>query len=392
MNPRLVLCAGLIAATACGRAPGPAADRSSPAVSPAAPTPSTSPTPPSETRSDATLLFGVKKANSVTVKAVNLRTRTERTIFTHAERAEAEHSGNWWDEQPPSVALSPDGRFVAYGADDGLHVYDLKTSALETLVRRVADPKPGSDDPPKWSPDIETYSFVNLRWSGDGRFLSFDLPQYEGNRVGFYDRTAGKYFDDGDLPFSYVEPTLGPLAWAQDGSSWVVPASGTSYGLFFSGPEDPGRSKLVRLPYVNVGAAALSADASRAAFLFSSKRDYPDSSGIDGIAVMKRDGNGLKTIDTEGEKSSVAFDLDGDVLWTEGGTLHRWNGSSKTVAARLDPAYTWVVMTADAETITVCGRSEKDRRALFLSLQRSTGKALHSYGVTTEFVTFLGVI
>lgn len=385
---RLIFLAALItAAPACAKASGTSARQEpSPSASTVPATASPTPTPAPV---EPTLVFATKSGRVVTVKTLGLHSRVEETLFTYEERQPAEHSGNYWEEQPPSIALSPTGDLLGYGAADGLHIYDLGARTSTTVVERVAEGK-DEDSPPTWSPALEgTYGLHNFAWSGNGRYLSFDQSHSEGNTIGFYDRDTNRTFAQQDMPFSYADPHLEPAAWAAEGASSVVSASGSKSGLILSGIDDPSAGKLIRVTHQHFGQAALSPDASRVAFLFN---DDEDDWRPTGVGIVRRDGTGLKTIDNDGLKSSVMIDTDHQVWWTEGGLLYRWDGSGKTLAGRVDASYEWELVTVDTETVALAGRSEKAGRGLFLLLERGTGKVLAMHGARTDFVNYLGLI
>lgn len=347
---------------------------------------SPSPTPrPPEPR----LLYAEKSGRTVTVKALALGTRAEETLFTYEERQPAQHSGNSWEEQPPSIALASATGLLAYGAVDGLHVYDLRLKATTTLIKRVREGGDG-DSAPIWAPELEgVYGFHNLAWSGNGRYVSFEQSHYEGSTIGFFDLSTNRVFSQEPLPVSYAGSELTPASWAAEGASTIVSMTGIKSGVFLSEPDDPSRAKLVQPPHQYFGAARLSPDASHVAFLFD---DDPDGWEATGIAIMRRDGSGLRTIDGSDVKSSVTFDAAGHVWWTERGILYRWDGSSKTIAARADDSFEWEIVGVEPDTVSLTGRSEKAARGLFLLLDRRTGNAIATHGVPTDFVRHLGIV
>lgn len=388
MRIRPILAAGLVAATAaaCARTPTNTAGRAAGET----PTPAVSETPtPAETPAPRRLLYATKSGTKVTVRLADLDARTERTLFTYAERQPAEHSGNYWEGQSPAVAYSAAAGLIAYGAADGLHLYDIGTGVRTTLIERVTE---GVDDaPPTWAPPMEgTYGISNVRWSGDGRYVSFDRPHYEGNTTAFYDRETSQLFLQAGMPFSYADPSLSTPAWAAGGASTITSVTGTKPGLFLSAANDPRRGSLVALRHERFGPAVLAPDGSTAAFLFNDTPD--DYESLTGVGVIRRDGSGARTIDADGKKSSVLVDETGQVWWTEGGHVYRWDSKEKTIAARVDGSYVWQVLTADEKTITLAGRSVSKRRGLYLVIERGTGKALEMHGAGTEFVTFAGLI
>jgi hypothetical protein len=392
MRSKLVLCAALVAAAACGKAPMRAAvDEPSPSPSPTvSPSPSESPSPAARARR---LLFATKAGKKVTVKTIDLDSRAERTLFTYEERQPAEHSGNFWEELSPDIAYSAEVSAIAYGAADGLHLYDLQTGAKTTLIKRLTEERPEDDAPPTWSPKFEegTWGFYNLRWSGDARYLSFDAAHYEGSTIDFFDRETGEVFGQKDMPYSYAGSELSVLSWSAEGASSVTTVTGDKGGLYLSAPNDPRKGKLVSVGHGHFGHAALSADGSQVAFLFNDTKEYGDRT-LNGIGVVARDGTAQQVIDTGGTKNSVLIAADGQVWWTEGGTVSRWDGTSKTVAGRVDAAYVWQILAVDENTVSLAGHAEKEKRGLFVLLERGTGKALAMHGVPTDYVTYIGLI
>lgn len=342
---------------------------------------------PSESRSSGTtILYATKSGSTVSVRRLNLATKAEATILIYTEVSSAEHSGNMWDELPPSVASSFDGTRIAFAAADGLHVLDLKTGTRRTLVARTVAHK--GDQPASWSPSLGTDAFAVFapRWSGDGRFLSFIVSHYEGHSISFVDVADGRVFAQKGLPsLSYADPELGDLSWARSSASSVVPRNGTETGIFLSKVGDPAGAIFLQIRANRVTAAALAADARRIALTYESD---VGAVGPEILAVTRRGETRIRVIDTDGPKSAPMFDAAGVLWWLERGSLKRWDESKTTTVGRVDPSYEWEITSIHDGRVSLVGKSADKRAARFLLLD-TAGKQLAAYDSQTDYVTLL---
>lgn len=368
----------LVAACASGQAPK--QNSTDPSGSPAA-TPTISPRP-----AITTLYFATKSGSLVTVRRVNVLIGTETKLFTYRERSRAEHTGNKWDELPPSLAADPRGTRIAYAAVDGLYVYDLASATRHKLVTRTS---PGTDDTAaSWSPSLGTdvFAIFGPRWSGDGRYLSFAVSHYEGHSIKFVDVSRGRVFKQTGLDFSYVDPDLRDLSWASAGASSAVPQNGSKAGVVLSAIGDPTRGTLSPIEVGTIFTAALSADARRIAFTYASQEEAGEA---EILAVVRRGESAKQIVDRDGIKAAPAYDPAGTLWWVEGGTLRRWDGSAATTVARVDPSYRWEIVSIVDGKISFVGRSEDKHTARFLLLD-ANGDELAAHDTDTDYATLLG--
>lgn len=350
---------------------------------------SPSPSPEGSPRPDRSILFATKSGRAVTLQRFDLDTHLTTTVHTYEEEVEAEHSRNWWQERPPSIARTADGGTIAFAADDGLHTLDLRTGTRRTLVAKTVQGK--QEEPSSWSPSLgdHAHGIFSPAWSHDARFLSFEVAHYEGNSIWFYDLASGRLFTQSGLPrYSYADPSLGHVAWAPTGATSVVGQSGSETGIVISAVDDPSSAAFVRVETGYLNDTALAYEPERVAFTFSS--DEYGGDPATGLAVVRRDGRGRETIDTQGVKSPPAFDPTGGLWWLEGGSLLRWNGSETSVAAQIDPSFRWEILSIEQNAIALAGRSEERAKARFVLLD-DAGRTVVSHTAETDFTTYLGL-
>lgn len=308
-------------------------------------------------------------------------------MLSFDERAAAEHSGNFWQERPPSVARSADGRLVAYAAEDGLFTFDLERGSRRTLVERTA-PGVDEDSPGSWSGGLgSAFAIHSPAWSHDGRFLSFDVSHYEGHSIWFFELSAGRLFRQDGLPrYSYSDPSLGSPSWAPAGASSVVPHNGTRVGFVMSAADDPTTATLYRVRAGSVAEAVVSADAALAAYTFGSDEFGERPTGL---AMVRRGETDRRVIDDSGVKTSVAFDSIGRLWWVEGGRLFSWDGSRAHDVGRLDDRLRWRILSVVGDIVSLAGRSADEGVARFVALDTASGQALLRHDSDTDFTTYL---
>lgn len=324
----------------------------------------------------------------MTVAEVQMSSRVESVLFRYTERNEAAGSRNFWDEHRPSVALSPDRTTVAYAAEDGLYILDRGSGVRRVLIARTT-PEVGEARAPMWRPPVheDTWALYSPHWSADGRYLSVELAHYEGSTFGLFDLRTNRFFSQAGLPFSYADPALGSMGWSLGKAATIVPANGSHAGVYLSALNDPAHASFVAVRTAEaIGEAALSADAQRMAFAFAAGPDV----GHDRLGVANRDGSALRTIDTEGSKSSLAFDLKGNLFWVEAGGVKSWNGASRTSIATVDPTFEWHILSTDGDRIELAGYA--DASATFAVLDAGDGRQIYEHDSPTDFTTYLGII
>ena len=165
--------------------------------------------------------------------------KEEERIFGFDEVGGAEHSSNYWDESPPSVALSPGETQLAYVDAGGLAVFDLVASSSRMLAGSL--PGPGLSGKPvgEFGGACCFSHFSHPLWSSDARFISVQLTQYEGMSSGIVDTSDGSAcvpkWQNGWLSGMVV-------AWSPSGHRMVAHSADndSSYsGLYLSDEDDP---------------------------------------------------------------------------------------------------------------------------------------------------------
>lgn len=237
--------------------PRPAARRGAPVrgVPAAITTTSTSIATPSTVPAPTTL------ARTTTTTTAPRRT-APRVAFTNGSGELVIHDFGTDGKQPVASrasfypSWSPDGRFLAYGTNAGIEVFDTASSA-----RRVISPPGLGDEWPSWSPDGVTIAFVvdgglwvmkadgsNRRrladlgpanylaaWSPDGRRIAFHAATPVGSSPGYQIFVIGT--DGTGLTKLTADRVFGenPM-WSPDGA-WIA---------FTGGLPEPGGLYLVR--------------------------------------------------------------------------------------------------------------------------------------------------
>jgi hypothetical protein len=290
------------------------------------------------------LIYAVKDKNHVNVYKRDLKSGQQSKIFEYDELSGAALSGNTWEELPPSVDFDPKKQRFVYSTMDGLKSYDLSTKATTSYITKVKDG--AGEAPPTWNPPIEhAYSFNRPRWSADGRYVSFNLGQYEGTTISSYDTVTGKY-----APFTFNGSAHGGYNISVT-SKWspVEPILLEPYGLYVSSPDDP-------MKFVDIATAHVSNDQGYPAFVFASfspdgkrivftYRDKFDDEHRDdnSMSVINKDGTGFRVLSDKTFKTSPLFTPNGDVLYIiynqDAAVMHRYSmASGKSEAVMTMPA------------------------------------------------------
>src|SRR3989344_2997526 len=179
------------------------------------------------------LIYATKNEYTSTVYRRNLQSGAQTKILEFDENRKADKSGNLWSGLPPSIALSPDRKSLAFADKEGLKVYDLQTKNTKTYIRKVSEGE-CEDCAPKWSIDSMsgTYSLARPLWSSDGKYVSFLQSHYEGSSFGAIDTMPGAY-----IALKNVYGGYSNLNWSPTGHSYVKASPGGYYegvGLYIS--------------------------------------------------------------------------------------------------------------------------------------------------------------
>ena len=267
------------------------------------------------------LVYAMRERDRVTVFRRPLGSGDPEPLFEYDEPA--------WD-QPPQVAVSGDGRHVAYIVGAGeLWVRDLESGSDELVVSGEDRPIPPNADayPPLWSvegmnyvsaegqvecPECGILSIWDPQFSPSGGWVAFLQGYYEGGNWGFVELTTGRYETSGDA--------AGSLSWIDDHAIVTV-------GTFYGDPGEVRRAVLDELPSSSVidtgggerrdhADGVLSHDGRLLAVVFNEPPD-PPSPRAARVGVVFTSGGALTATDTEGMKLAAGFAEDNTLVWIE---------------------------------------------------------------------------
>jgi WD40 repeat protein len=285
----------------------------------------TEPPVPQQRPGARSIVYGTATKTTVTVYRQILPDGSPEALFSYENISDPSADEPAHGISDPEIALSADGRSMAYFARSGLRIRHLDTGADEVVIGRT-DPAPGGDrptwtlaelNPPPGADPLEaqwsTMSTLNqVEFSPDGRFLSFAGHWYEYRDHWVIDLATGRHWrDEGSSR----------LAW--NPSSDRVAVAGPSYAepgeLAVSAPGNLGRYRDIRpipnaKPLLGYEDVEFSPDGKRIAFSVSD-RDWPNP---DQLGTSNLDGSGFTKLATSGEPEAYAFDFDpdADVLYS----------------------------------------------------------------------------
>jgi hypothetical protein len=95
---------------------------------------------------ESTLYYAYKEGKHVSVFRRNIATGGEALILEYTEPYEAEHSGNSWAEQVPSVGLDKTNGLLVYASETDVMSFGLESGVTATVLRRE-DGTPFGDRP-----------------------------------------------------------------------------------------------------------------------------------------------------------------------------------------------------------------------------------------------------
>jgi hypothetical protein len=208
-----------------------------------------------------------------------------------------------------SVALSPDGRRVAYGLD-GLHLLDLDTGEDRLLLENMGNML---GEPFIFSKEL----YAPVSWSPDGSMLLFSMAYFEGSTLGIYEPGAPQPF----RRLRSSEPVQGSFTWTADSRSVLVanPNYGTSAPGLWSFNAKTGEETLILggfqpdSPMTFVASPFRLASGDLLSFYYQVERINPDI-GIP-TKMMHISADGLYITEVRPEE------FHGSALWAPDGSL-----------------------------------------------------------------------
>jgi hypothetical protein len=207
------------------------------------------------------------------------------------------------------LALSPDGRRVAYGLD-GLHLLDLDTGEDRLLLENMGNLL---GEPFVFSKEL----YAPISWSPDGSMLLFGMAYFEGSTLGIYEPGAAQ-------PFRRLwssEPVEGSFIWTANSRSVLVanPSYGTSAPGLWSFDAQTGEETLILggfqpgSPMTFVGWPFRLASGDLLFFYYQVERIDPDV-GIP-MKMMRKFADGMYITELRPEE------FHGSALWAPDGSL-----------------------------------------------------------------------
>jgi len=270
------------------------------------------------------LIYAIKNDYISTVYKRNLKSGEQVEILEFTESVKAEDSGNVWSELPPSVALSPDKKQLAFIDKEGLKVYNLDTKTTRTYIRKLNEAKCYGCEP-RWSfPLLHAYGLFRPSWSSDGNYISFIEAQYEGSTIGLIDTFSGEY--------TFLKTVYGfrGITWSPIGHSYLKPSYGNvpyeSWGLRVSNKDDVSETtdltpKISKSEILYFWEANFSPDGERIVFTFQDPSELPDNlteeelEQIKDLAIIKTDGTDFKILLEKVDVKNLFFSKDGGSIF-----------------------------------------------------------------------------
>lgn len=279
------------------------------------------------------LVYAVKNGRHVTVLMRNVMTGGEQTLLEYDERKEARHSANFWEELPPSVALSPAAPVLVYTAERDVMAYDLDDKTTKTLLRsQEREPFPDGGAKYAWVSDSGAelccaFGLAAPVVSPDGASVVLSMVQYEGMWLGVSRLDGSLACVVAGADDSY--PISADPVWNPKTGELLVPSGGTysPSGLFLVGEDAPCGAGNIAKNIHDEGAvfesAAWSPDGERAVTSFLS---LVLESNTSNLLLLRRDGSEARTLVGEGFNSWPLFSTDGGSVYFVRRVVEKPNG------------------------------------------------------------------
>ena len=269
------------------------------------------------------LVYAIKDGYHITVLKQDISDPSKQAseIFSYDDSLKADAtSENYWEGSPPSIALSPDKKFIAFIDNQGLKQYSLITSAMQNLITKTTIPASDSATPPQWSQQLNQVYAISLpSYSYDSRYISFVQDLYEGSTYGLLDLQTNTYspiaiggYDAQDFlhwdPFFYI--FINPqLLGVQDPGLFIGSASDSAKTENLANSFHKGNNQFL--------SAVFSNDGKKIAFTYvkSNTEIINNHFPNDSLAIINIDGTGFKDLISQGNISSPFFSPDDNAVY-----------------------------------------------------------------------------
>ncbi|MFH1236548.1 MAG: hypothetical protein V1685_06485 [Parcubacteria group bacterium] len=356
------------------------------------------------------LIFATKEGTNVTVFSRNGETQDDTELFSYEERVPATKSGNLWEGLPPSVALSHDGKSIAYAKADGVYIGNLQTDESRAIISKTADPAP--DDLleiPKWDvdPAIDAYGFAIPHWSADDNFIGISTTHWEGSSLSIRGVSGDSFASAGSVGGNIY------FQWSPVANQYVLPTYGAyaKPGLYVGSGTDVEAVDIMKdngVGFADYYEAQFSPDGTRIVFTYEPYGvEGPQEGGIRKIGVVSPDGSNFVTLPYDGKLMAPFFGPDGSDIYFAAESepdiilrRHDLRSDTLTDMLRLPDTYnTWRFREwterryalLEGVEMSQPGVEAGDRAELF-AFHVESGVAVWQSGPFDAFVTFAGLV
>ena len=261
--------------------------------------------------SEKYLIYAIKNEYTVSVYKKSLTDLSREKIFDFEENKEALRSGNFWEELPPSISLSPDKQWIAYTDKEGLKIYNLETKEVKALVKKISVPE-DQEKTPQWSDKLLNssegtndgiFDLASPEWSFNGKYISFQGIAGEGMGILIVDCQSAKVYRSSSLIWSptsnsYIDMDRGSAEFSDENRGFNI-VSGDNFDKSTNIAKIFGQEKAVFYE------AGFSPDGKKVFFTFTDS--YNDSCDVKAnLAVANVDGTNFTMIATADNNSSTA--------------------------------------------------------------------------------------
>jgi hypothetical protein len=271
---------------------------------------------------ESILYYAVKEGTHVRVLVRNIVTGDETLVLEYDEPHKAEHDGNYWSEQVPSVGLDQLDGLLVYAAEPDLRSFDLVSGAITTLLRRAeAGTDVGGVPRYRWFTEsgqelccAHVLAAVSVGPAGGA---VVQMSQWEGGNLASFST------DGSDV--CLVEGASGPdrptggADWNSDGELAIAAAGEyRRTGLFVVSPGDPCATREVAHDLMVQGGNAGFEDATWSTnghWMTATLRSSYDPGANQPVVLVSRDDSTHVRLVPEGVNASPLFSPDDKVVF-----------------------------------------------------------------------------